>query len=252
MPAEIQRFIGLLRDVYAELGFDEVDVALSTRPAERFGSDEDWDAAEAALDEAVRSCGFAPKVQPGEGAFYGPKLEFALRDRLGRSWQCGTVQLDYVLPDRLGATYVAADGGRAVPVMIHHAVLGSMERMIAVLLEHHAGRLPIRLTPEQIAILPLSDEQGAYADDLAFMLRSAGWRVRLLPPDETLSRRIVEARGLRIPVLAVVGRREAKDGTVALRIGEDAQITVAACEVASRIAAAASADVSNRSVREVA
>ncbi len=246
------RFIGLLRDVYAELGFDEIEVALSTRPAERFGSDEDWDAAEAALDEAARSCGFEPKVQPGEGAFYGPKLEFALRDRLGRSWQCGTVQLDYVLPGRLGATYIAADGGRAVPVMIHHAVLGSMERMIAVLLEHHAGRLPIPLAPEQVAILPLSDEQSAYANDLASMLRCAGWRARLFPPDGTLARRIVEARELRIPVLAVVGRRETKDGSVALRIGDGAQMVVAAHELASRIAAAASADVGGMSVREVA
>jgi threonyl-tRNA synthetase len=252
VSAEVVRFIGLLRDVYAELGFDEVDVALSTRPAQRFGSDEDWDAAEAALDQAARACGFELKVQPGEGAFYGPKLEFALCDRLGRSWQCGTVQLDYVLPSRLGATYVEADGDRAVPVMIHHAVLGSMERMIAVLLEHHAGRLPIPLAPEQVAILPLSDEQGAYADDLASMLRSAGWRVRLLPPTETLSRRIVEARELRIPVLAVVGRREAKDGTVALRIGEGAQTAVPAGDLASRIAAVASADVGVVSVREVA
>lgn len=252
VSAEVVRFIGLLRGVYAELGFDDVEVALSTRPAERFGSDEDWDAAEAALGQAARSCGLEPKLQPGEGAFYGPKLEFALRDRLGRSWQCGTVQLDYVLPGRLGATYVESDGSRAVPVMIHHAVLGSMERMIAVLLEHHAGRLPIPLAPEQVAILPLSEEQGAYADDLASMLRSAGWRVRLLPPTETLSRRIVEARELRIPVLAVVGRREAKDGTVALRIGEGAQTAVPAGDLASRIAAASSADAGVASVREVA
>ena len=252
VPAEVVRFIGLLRDVYAELGFDEIEVALSTRPAERFGSDEDWDDAEAALDQAARSCGFAPKVQPGEGAFYGPKLEFALRDRLGRSWQCGTVQLDYVLPGRLGATYVEADGGRAVPVMIHHAVLGSMARMIAVLLEHHAGRLPIPLAPEQVAILPLSDEQGAYAQALASMLRSVEWRARIFPPNDSLSRRIVEARELRIPVLAVVGRREATDGTVALRIREDAQTSVAAAELARRIAAAASADFGGMSVREVA
>ena len=175
-----------------------------------------------------------------------------MRDRLGRSWQCGTVQLDYVLPGRLGATYVEADGGRAVPVMIHHAVLGSMARMIAVLLEHHAGRLPIPLAPEQVAILPLSDEQGAYAQALASMLRSVEWRARIFPPNDSLSRRIVEARELRIPVLAVVGRREATDGTVALRIREDAQTSVAADELARRIAAAASADFGGMSVREVA
>ncbi|MEQ9608307.1 MAG: aminoacyl--tRNA ligase-related protein [Kiloniellaceae bacterium] len=145
---EVSRFAALLTQVYAELGFPSYTVALSTRPALRAGSDELWDWAEATLAEAASRCGLVYDVQPGEGAFYGPKLEFALRDRQGRSWQCGTIQLDSVLPERLGASYVGPDGSPEVPLMIHHAVFGSMRRAIAMLLEHYGGALPFWLAPE--------------------------------------------------------------------------------------------------------
>src|SRR5262245_57654610 len=148
---EVARFIDLLAKVYAELGFPDYEVALSTRPEKRAGSDTLWDWAEAKLGEAARQCGVSFSIQPGEGAFYGPKLEFALRDRHGRSWQCGTIQLDCVLPERLGASYIAPDGSRAVPLMIHHAVFGSLGRLIAILLEQHGAALPFWLAPDQVA-----------------------------------------------------------------------------------------------------
>jgi threonyl-tRNA synthetase len=242
VPDEVARFIGLLKDIYAGLGFDEISVALSTRPAERFGDDAVWDAAEAALLEAARASGILPAIQPGEGAFYGPKLEFAMQDRLGRPWQCGTVQLDYVLPGRLGARYVGPDGGEAVPVMIHHAVLGSLERAIGILLEHHAGDLPLRFAPEQVAVMPLSDEQDAYAAEVVRELQDAGHRPALYSADDTLARRIVKARGLRIPVLAVVGRREADLGTVMLRVRGGEQVPVPRSDVAARLNALVAAD----------
>jgi threonyl-tRNA synthetase len=155
VQGEVARFVGLLSEVYSELGFASPEVALSTRPAVRAGSDALWDWAEQTLADAASRCGLIYALQPGEGAFYGPKLEFALRDRLGRSWQCGTVQLDCVLPGRLGASYVTADGTRAVPIMIHHAVFGSLGRFVAVLLEHHGGVLPCRLAPAQVSVAPI-------------------------------------------------------------------------------------------------
>ena len=138
-------------------------MALATRPAVRAGDDATWDWSEAKLGDAARRCGLAPQINPGEGAFYGPKLEFALRDRLGRSWQCGTVQLDGVLPQRLEASYIAPDGSRARPLMIHHAIFGSLGRMIAILLEHHGGALPFWLSPDQVAVAPISKDQAGYA-----------------------------------------------------------------------------------------
>ena len=216
--AEIGRFIGLLDEVYRELGFADYQVALSTRPSERAGSDDQWDWAEGRLEEAARARDLDFVIQPGEGAFYGPKLEFVLRDRLGRSWQCGTVQVDCVLPERLGAAYVAADGGRAVPVMIHHAVFGSMGRFIAVLLEHHGGVLPFWLAPEQVAVAPISDRQGDYARQVLDVLGRSGVRAVLHAGNETLPRRIVAAHDSGIPVMAIVGDREARDGSVALRM----------------------------------
>ena len=243
VSGEVARFIGMLKEIYASLGFDEIAVALSTRPAERFGDDADWDLAEAALLEAARSCGISAAVQPGEGAFYGPKLEFAMQDRLGRSWQCGTVQLDYVLPGRLGARYIGPDGSEAVPVMIHHAVLGSLERAIGILLEHHAGDLPLRFAPEQVAVMPLSDAQDAYASEIMCVLQDAGHRSVLYPADDTLPRRIVKARGLRIPVLAVVGPREVDLGAVMLRIRGGEQVPVPLSDLAAHLSALVAVDI---------
>ena len=216
VAGEVGRFVGLLRSVYAELGFADVGVALSLRPAERHGDEAMWDAAEAALASAARSAGLHYAEQPGEGAFYGPKLEFSLRDSLGRSWQCGTVQVDFVLPGRLGAEYVDEANGRQVPVMVHHAVLGSMERFIGILLEHHGGALPYLLAPEQIAVLPVSDAHAPYAGEVADALAGAGVRCTV-PREGTLSRRIARAREDGIPAMAVVGAAEAGSGTVALR-----------------------------------
>jgi threonyl-tRNA synthetase len=217
VPGEVARFVVLLSEVYSELGFPEPEVALSTRPLVRAGSDELWDWAEGTLDGAARRCGLSYNIQPGEGAFYGPKLDFALRDRLGRSWQCGTVQLDSVLPSRLNASYVGPDGDRAIPVMIHHAVFGSIGRFIAVLLEHHAGALPFWLSPDQVAVAPISQDHLDYAAKVLDVLRAQDIRAVLFGGAETLSRRIVAAHEASIPVVAVVGQREAEQGAVSLR-----------------------------------
>jgi threonyl-tRNA synthetase len=220
---EVARFIALLTEVYAELGFSGWQVGLSTRPAVRAGSEELWDWAEGKLGEAARRCGVCYVVQPGEGAFYGPKLEFALRDRLGRCWQCGTIQLDCVLPERLDALYVAADGSRAVPLMIHHAVFGSLGRFIAILLEQHGGALPFWLAPEQVAVAPISRGQEDYAAEVVEAFAGAGLRAVLWGGAETLSRRIVSAHEAGVPVMAIVGRREKAEKHVSLRERDGAQ-----------------------------
>jgi len=217
VAGEVARFVTLLREAYAELGFSAPEVALSTRPRVRAGTDELWDWAEETLGNAARSCGLMFDVQPEEGAFYGPKLDFALRDRLGRSWQCGTVQLDSVLPSRLDASYVGPDGSRAIPVMIHHAVFGSICRFVAILLEHYKGALPFWLSPDQVAVAPISQDQAAYAAEVLETLEAHNIRTVLLGGAETLSRRIVVAHEASIPVVAVVGRRESEQRTLSLR-----------------------------------
>ncbi|MFG6080384.1 threonine--tRNA ligase [Paracoccus litorisediminis] len=217
VEAEVARFVELLKSVYAELGFADFDVALSLRPEKRAGSERDWDLAEANLLSAARAAGLEAALLPGEGAFYGPKLEFALRDLQGRSWQCGTIQLDMVLPGRLDAAYIGEDGARHVPVMLHHAVLGSMGRFIGILLEHHRGRLPLWLAPVQVAILPISEAQGDAAAAAFQAMRAAGLRPVLLDQSESLQRRIVLAHERLIPVHAVIGHREADAGEVMLQ-----------------------------------
>jgi threonyl-tRNA synthetase len=233
---EVARFVGLLSEVYAELGFPAPAVALSTRPALRAGSEALWDWAEAALGAAARRCGIAPAMQPGEGAFYGPKLEFALRDRLGRSWQCGTIQLDCVLPARLEACYVAPHGGREVPLILHHAVLGSIGRMIAILLEHHGGALPFWLSPEQVGVTPIAREQAGYAGEIRAAFEDAGLRVVVYDAAETLSRRIVAAHDAQVPVIAILGRREQAEGKVTLRERDGSQATLPLAEAAAALA----------------
>lgn len=220
---EVARFVGLLKEVYSHLGFPDFDVALSLRPEKRAGSEADWDAAEAQLLDAARAAGLDPEILPGEGAFYGPKLEFALRDLQGRSWQCGTIQLDMVLPGRLEAGYIGEDGARHVPVMLHHAVLGSMGRFIGILLEHHRGRLPFWMAPDQVAILPISEEQRPAAEASFSAMRDAGLRPVMLDQAESLQRRLVIAHERLIPVHAVIGKREAAAGQVMLQRGEAKQ-----------------------------
>lgn len=228
VEAEVARFIELLSVVYAELDFSDYSVALSTRPAARVGSDELWGGAAARLGEAASQCGVAYSALPGEGAFYGPKLDFALRDRHGRSWQCGTIRLDCVLAGRLGASYVAPDGTSAVPLMIDHAVFGSMGRTIAMLLEHYGGALPFWLSPEQIAVAPISRDEAGYGGEMMDILDHAGLRVVMYDGDETLSRRIVAA---------ILGRREAEACSVTLRERDGSQSSLPLSE-ADRVLAA--------------
>lgn len=224
---EVARFCALLGSVYADLGFPEFVVGFSTRPAERAGSDELWDRAEAALERAARAAGLDPRLQPGEGAFYGPKLEFILRDSRGREWQCGTIQLDFVMPERLDADYVAPDNKRIRAVMIHHAVFGSIERFIAILLEHHEGRLPLWLAPEQAVIAPVDSSQADYARHVLALLEQAGIRAVLDGASKSLSRRVVQAREDGIPVFLTVGEREERDGAVSLRHWDSKPVTLA-------------------------
>ncbi|MGH8781750.1 threonine--tRNA ligase [Paraburkholderia sp.] len=223
---ELVRFCALLRHVYEDFGFERFDVALSTRPVRRAGDDAMWDRAEALLAQAAEAAGLAPRIQPGEGAFYGPKLEFQLTDRYGRSWQCGTAQLDYVLPERLDANYIGRDGAKARPVMIHHAVLGSLERFIGILLEHHDGWLPGWLAPDQIVVANVGEREHEYASRVATNLADAGLRVLPDLRAERLPRKIVDARAYRVPVMAIVGAREAADGSVTLRRRDGMQATL--------------------------
>jgi len=216
---EVAAFIAMTREVYDAFGFDRVEVTLQTRPEKFLGRIELWDAAEAALDRAARAAGYDVTILPGEGAFYAPKLGFDFRDVLDRSWTLATVQIDCAMPERFELRYVTSDGSEAEPVMIHRAVLGSLERFIAILLEHTAGKLPLWLAPVQVLVLPVSEKAEAYARSVVQACRDAGLRAEADLRNEKLNFKIREAQLEKIPVLAVVGEREAADGTVAPRIG---------------------------------
>lgn len=223
---EIVRVCRLLRSIYADIGFARVDVALALRPEVRTGDDAQWDRAEAMLLGAARAAGLEPAIVPGEGAFYGPKLEFHLRDSGDRAWQCGTVQLDFVLPERLDARYVDAGGAPRRPAMIHHALFGSMERFIAILLEHFRGRLPLWLAPDQVVVASVAADQAAAAQAATRAFEAAGLRVVLDDRRETLGRKIAEARASGTPVAAILGAAEAEAGAVTLRRRDGAQETL--------------------------
>ncbi|MDR6412273.1 threonine--tRNA ligase [Paraburkholderia terricola] len=223
---EVGRFCELLRAVYADLGFSLITVALATRPAQRAGADAVWDRSEASLAAAAHAAGVQFHFQEGEGAFYGPKLEFQLADSRGRKWQCGTIQLDFVMPERLGAHFVNDENVRDTPVMVHHAVLGSMERFIAILLEHYEGWLPVWLAPEQIMVASISDAYAPYAMRVVQKLDDAGLRVVADCRAERLERKIIDARGLQIPLMIVVGARDERDGTVSIRKRNGDQLTL--------------------------
>ncbi len=226
VEVEVARFVGLLEEVYAALGFPDYEVALSLRPQKRAGSEEDWDRAEAQLLQAARAAGLEPSLLPGEGAFYGPKLEFALKDLAGRSWQCGTIQLDMVLPARLEASYIGEDGEPHVPVMLHHAVLGSIGRFIGILLEQWAGHLPLWLAPIQVAVLPISDSQRDTVLKVASDIECAGFRPVVFDQNESLSRRLLRVHEQFIPARMVIGKREAASDTVMLSLnGEENSLT---------------------------
>jgi len=223
VQSEVADFIDLLFRVYRDFGFEDVLIKLSTRPANRVGSDADWDRAEAALQEALDAKGLAWELQPGEGAFYGPKVEFSLRDSLGRVWQCGTIQVDFSMPGRLGAEYVAADGSRRVPVMLHRAILGSLERFIGILVEEHAGSLPVWLAPVQAVVLTITDRQAAWAGEVEKALKKLNFRVETDLRNEKIGFKIREHTLQRVPYLLVLGDREVDSRTLAVRTrrGED-------------------------------
>jgi threonyl-tRNA synthetase len=220
---EVASFIDLLHKVYADFGFKDVIYKLATRPVNRIGSDEAWDKAEKALADALDGRKLPWEEKPGEGAFYGPKIEFTLKDSIGRLWQCGTIQVDFSMPGRLGAHYIAEDGSKQVPVMLHRAIFGSLERFIGILIEEYSGAFPAWLAPVQATVLTITDDQAEYAKQVEATLRSKGLRVESDLRNEKIGFKIREHTLQRIPYLLVLGKKEAQDGTVAVRTrkGED-------------------------------
>jgi len=223
ITAETRAFCELLLEVYRDFGFEDVRLKYADRPEVRAGDEAIWDRAESALREATEATGLDVSLNPGEGAFYGPKLEFVLTDAIGRDWQCGTLQVDFVLPERLGAEYVAEDGSRRRPVMLHRAIFGSFERFIGILIEHYAGALPVWLAPVQVVAAALTEKQAEYASEVAKTLKKQGFRVESDLRNETIGLKIREHAMQRIPYVLVVGAREAETLTVAVRTraGED-------------------------------
>jgi threonyl-tRNA synthetase len=217
VQSEVSKFIVMLNEVYRDFGFNEVLVKLSTRPEKRVGSDETWDKAEAGLASALKQNDLAYEVQPGEGAFYGPKVEFTLKDSLGRLWQCGTIQLDFNLPVRLGAEFVDEDNSRKPPVMLHRAILGSMERFIGILIEHHAGAFPLWLSPIQLVLMNISQAQEEYVTRIAHKLRSAGLRIQLDLRNEKITYKIREHSLQKLPYQLIIGDKEVAGNLVAVR-----------------------------------
>ena len=237
---ETARFIELATSVHADFGLERERVALATRPEVRAGSDEFWDKAEAQMLAAARQAGVEPEIAEGDGAFYAPKLDFDLRDAIGRSWTCGTIQLDYVLPDRLDAEYVGEDGQKHRPVMLHRAILGSLERFIGVLIEHYAGHFPLWLAPVQVVVATITSDADGFAEAAAARLRAAGLRVETDLRNEKINYKVREHSLAKVPVIAVVGRREAETGQLALRrLGSDGQSVVPLEEAARSLASEA-------------
>jgi threonyl-tRNA synthetase len=223
IQSEVADFMNLLFVVYKDFGFDDVILRLSTRPEKRVGSDEIWDEAEKSLKDALNATGLPWELVPGEGAFYGPKIEYSLKDCMGRVQQCGTIQVDFFTPGRLGAQYVAEDGSRKTPVMLHRAILGSFERFIGILIEHYAGAMPVWLAPEQAVILNITDKQSEYCNKLEESLKNKGFRVSTDLRNEKIGFKIREHTLQKVPYLLVVGDKEVENGTVAVRKrgGED-------------------------------
>jgi threonyl-tRNA synthetase len=232
ITSETAAFCQLLQSIYADFGFEQVSVKFSDRPRVRAGSDETWDRAEAALREATAAAGLETSLNPGEGAFYGPKLEFVLKDAIGREWQLGTLQVDFVLPERLDASFVGADGDKHRPVMLHRAVLGSFERFIGILIEHYAGRLPTWLAPVQVAVATITNDADAYAQEVCDALRAAGVRTEIDLRNEKIGFKVREHTLAKIPQLLVVGAREREERTVAVRHLPKGRQEVVALDVA--------------------
>ncbi len=236
ITGESIEFCKLLLSIYKDFGFEDVAIKFATRPEQSVGSDAIWEHAEKSLREAVDAAALTYTLAPGEGAFYGPKLEFHLRDALGRDWQCGTLQLDFNMPERLGASYVGEDGGRHVPVMLHRAILGSMERFIGILIEHYAGRFPLWLSPVQAVVATITADADDYAAEVAQACGAAGLRVVLDAGNETINYKVREHSLARVPVMLVVGKREAEGRAVSLRrLGGNAQQALALAEAVARL-----------------
>ena len=235
VTAEAVAFCRLLLSIYRDFGFDDVAIKFADRPPNRVGSDDVWDRAEHDLKAAVEAAGLPYTLNPGEGAFYGPKLEFVLRDALGRDWQCGTLQLDFSMPGRLGATYVGEDGARHTPVMLHRAILGSMERFIGILIEHYAGNFPLWLAPLQAVVASITEDAADYAEAVAGELRAAGLRVAADTGNEKIGYKVREHSLAKVPLLLAVGRREAARRGVSLRrLGSSAQEALALDDAVAR------------------
>ena len=217
IQSEVSNFIDLVFDVYKTLGFETISIKLSTRPENRVGSDEVWDKSEKALQDALENKNLEWELYPGEGAFYGPKIEFSLQDCLGRVWQCGTIQVDFSMPDRLDASFIGEDGSRHTPVMLHRAVLGSFERFIGILIENYAGEFPFWLAPEQIRILPVSDDARKFSETIQEKLLSQGIAATVDESGERLGKLIRNGEKAKIPVLAVIGAKEVTNNTISLR-----------------------------------
>ena len=228
MEEECITTLKLILDIYKDFGFNEVKIYLSTRPEKRIGSDEIWDLCEKSLANALTSHGYTFEINEGEGAFYGPKLEFILRDAIGREWQCGTIQVDMNLPQRFDISYIGEDGEKHQPVMLHRALFGSIERFLGILIENHAGRLPLWLSPEQVVVCPIVSEFDGYAEEVAAAMRKAGLLVKTDLRNEKINYKIREHSVAKIPVIAVVGAKEKENRTVTVRrIGSDKQETFA-------------------------
>jgi threonyl-tRNA synthetase len=237
IESETTRFVELLHTVYRDLGVELHSVKLALRPDLRAGSDETWDLAEAKLERAAKAAGVEVELLPGEGAFYGPKLEFHLKDAIGRTWQCGTLQLDFVLPERLDADYVAEDGSKQRPVMLHRAILGTFERFLGIMIENYAGAFPLWLAPVQVVVATITNDADEFAEQAAARLRAAGLRVEVDVRNEKINYKVREHSLGKVPVIAVVGRREAEEGKLALRrLGSDGQTILTLDEAAAKLA----------------
>jgi threonyl-tRNA synthetase len=217
IEAECANFITLLASVYRDLGFDGFEIKLSTRPEVRIGSDETWDKLEAALENAIRKTGNAYEIDPGEGAFYGPKLDFKLTDAIGRKWQCGTFQVDGNTPTRLGAEYIGEDGGKHRPYMLHRAILGSFERFIGIMIENYAGRLPFWLAPRQVVVASIVSDADAYTHEIVAALKARGVRAEADVRNEKITYKVREHSVGKVPVILAIGMKEVEERTVSLR-----------------------------------
>jgi len=237
IEAETTRFIELCRSVHADLGLEAEYISLGTRPELRAGTDAFWDRSEAQMLNAARAAGYEPVIAQGDGAFYAPKLDFMVRDAIGRQWTCGTIQLDYVLPERLGAEYVAEDGSKQRPVMLHRAILGSFERFLGILIENYGGSFPLWLSPVQVVVATITSDAEDYARQAAAQLRKAGLRVETDLRNEKINYKIREHSLAKVPVIAVVGRKEAETRQLALRrLGSESQSILSLAEAADRLA----------------